>query len=163
MNEDSYKDPTSWYIKYPKGITPFIWRAEDGTLTRRSHVFGNINYTLDQYQKQCLKTAVYPESSSGSKVAITYCSLKLAGEAGEIAEKVGKYFYRGDRLPLNVGETHEDAVRSMLKKEIGDVLWYCAQLSAELGFSLSEVAGANIEKLSGRAERGTLKGSGDDR
>jgi hypothetical protein len=32
-----------------------------------------------------------------------------------------------------------------------------------LGLDLEEVAGANIEKLRGRRDRGTLHGSGDDR
>ena len=53
--------------------------------------------------------------------------------------------------------------REELKKEIGDVLWYAAGLSAELGLSLEDVAAFNIAKLQSRKERGVIKGSGDNR
>ena len=50
-----------------------------------------------------------------------------------------------------------------ISKEIGDVLWYCSQLSSEFGLSLDKIATQNIDKLSSRQERGVLQGSGDDR
>lgn len=90
---------------------------------------------------------VYPE-----KHAIVYPALGLAGEAGEIAEKVKKYL-RGDK-PLD---------KQALLKELGDPLWYITSLADDLGFTLQDVVDANIEKLSSRKERGVLKGSGDDR
>lgn len=102
---------------------------------------------FDEYQEAALATAFYPRG-------LTYPALKLCGEAGEVAEKIGKYFRDGgDMTDLRAG----------LLKELGDVLWYISALSNELGFNLSEVAEANIEKLKGRAVRGTLGGSGDDR
>jgi len=48
-------------------------------------------------------------------------------------------------------------------KELGDVLWYVAQLASELGLDLDRVAEANLEKLLSRQRRGVLSGSGDDR
>ena len=47
--------------------------------------------------------------------------------------------------------------------ELGDVLWYVAQLSTELGLSLEQVASANLSKLKSRSQRGTLQGEGDHR
>jgi NTP pyrophosphatase (non-canonical NTP hydrolase) len=50
-----------------------------------------------------------------------------------------------------------------MSKELGDVLWYVAQIASELGLDLDEVAQANLEKLLSRQRRGVLSGSGDDR
>ena len=50
-----------------------------------------------------------------------------------------------------------------LSKEIGDVLWYLAALSQELGLELQDIAEQNIIKLQSRKDRGLLSGSGDNR
>ena len=80
-----------------------------------------------------------------------YPALGLAGETGEVCEKIKKEFRDGE---LDV---------EGLKLELGDVLWYLARVAAEYGFSLGDVAMSNVEKLEGRRERGTLQGSGDKR
>ena len=89
-------------------------------------------------------------------VGLSYLFLKLNGEAGEVAEKFAKII----RDKGGVG-TEED--RQELIKEVGDVLWYLAQISNELFVGLDEVARLNIEKLRSRKERGVLGGSGDNR
>jgi NTP pyrophosphatase (non-canonical NTP hydrolase) len=53
--------------------------------------------------------------------------------------------------------------KNAIAAELGDVLWYCAALAGDLGFTLGEVAEANISKLQSRKDRGTLQGSGDNR
>lgn len=107
---------------------------------------------FDTYQKECNKTAVYPKV--GEK--FVYPLLGLQGEAGEISEKIKKVFRdEGGKL------TKEK--REEIKKELGDVLWYLAQLSKELGLKFSDVAKANLEKLASRSKRGMLHGSGDNR
>jgi len=50
-----------------------------------------------------------------------------------------------------------------IEKELGDVLWYLAQLATELGLNLEEVAKKNLEKIYSRKKRGKIKGSGDKR
>jgi NTP pyrophosphatase (non-canonical NTP hydrolase) len=50
-----------------------------------------------------------------------------------------------------------------MSKELGDVLWYVAQLASELGLDLDEIAQVNLDKLLSRQRRGVLSGSGDDR
>lgn len=87
------------------------------------------------------------------KAKLIYCALKLAGEAGEVAEKVGK----GIRDHSN----HVDP--RALALEIGDVLWYVAQLARCIDYNLSEIAALNVRKLKDRQKRGVLGGSGDDR
>ena len=91
---------------------------------------------------------VYPPKSS-----ITYPTLGLVGEAGEIAEKVKKWI-RGDKPAL-------DAHGLLL--EVSDVLWYVTALADDLGYTLQDVIDANVEKLTSRKERGVVKGSGDGR
>jgi NTP pyrophosphatase (non-canonical NTP hydrolase) len=87
---------------------------------------------------------------------IVYPTLGLTNEAGEVAGKVKKIFR--DRQGV---VTDED--RAALTLELGDVLWYLAELCTQLGIDLEDVAAANIEKLRGRTARGTLAGDGDDR
>ena len=101
---------------------------------------------FNEYQSQASKTAIYPE-----QYKIVYPALGLSGESGEVAEKVKK-FIRDGKLD-----------KSLLMKELGDVLWYISALSSDLGFSLEEVAQSNLDKLNSRLERGTLQGSGDNR
>jgi hypothetical protein len=56
-----------------------------------------------------------------------------------------------------------DPVRESLKLELGDVLWYVAQLASELGLDLDAIANANLDKLASRAARNVIAGSGDQR
>ena len=102
--------------------------------------------TLSSYQKAASSTAIYP-----TQHAITYPALGLAGEAGEVANKVKKII-RDGKLD-----------KAALKGEIGDCLWYIAALCRDLNIDLGYVAKANLEKLQDRKARGTLKGSGDTR
>ena len=107
---------------------------------------------FDEYQKQCKKTAVYPVIGK----SFVYPVMGLMGEAGEVAEKFKKLF-RDDKGKLTNDKKIEIA------KELGDVLWYLAQLSTELGLKFSDVVAINLEKLSSRRERNVLHGSGDNR
>ncbi|MDT8307173.1 MAG: nucleoside triphosphate pyrophosphohydrolase family protein [Anaerolineae bacterium] len=107
---------------------------------------------LDEYQRQSRKTW----SLISTDHPIVYPTLGLANEAGEVAGKVKKIFRdRGGEIAA------ED--REALKQELGDVLWYLAQICTELDLSLSEVASANLTKLFSRLDRGTLYGDGDNR
>lgn len=87
---------------------------------------------------------------------LIYPVLGLLGEAGEIANKLKKVA-RDD-----VGIMSDEKVDAV-SKEVGDVLWYVAATSTELGYSLDEVASANLNKLADRQERGVISGDGDER
>ena len=110
--------------------------------------------TMNDYQHTAGSTAVYP--GQGAMGGLMYATLGLTGEAGEIANKVKK-------IHRDKGGVLDAADRTSIAKELGDVLWYVAQLAFELGYSLDDVATANLEKLAARANAGTLQGSGDDR
>ncbi|MGO8907646.1 MAG: nucleoside triphosphate pyrophosphohydrolase family protein [Solirubrobacteraceae bacterium] len=106
---------------------------------------------LSEYQRRSRSTAEYPREAW-----LAYPALGLAGEAGEVAEHAKKAI-RDD------GGKVSDERRSAMAKELGDVLWYLAQLTSELDLDLDEIAEANLEKLLSRQRRGVLSGSGDDR
>lgn len=115
---------------------------------------------LDEYQDRALETAIYPRSPEG--IGLLYTALKLNGEAGEVADKIGKAV-RDDALMSGMGGELIAERRYALAKELGDVLWYVAALANELGYSLESVAALNLAKLGARRVAGTLQGEGDDR
>ena len=100
--------------------------------------------TFDKYQQIAGGTAIYDE-----KYKVFYPALGLAGEAGEVANKVKKLM--------------RDSVEHDIAGEIGDVLWYVAALCSDLDLSMEDVAIKNINKLHSRKERGVISGSGDNR
>jgi NTP pyrophosphatase (non-canonical NTP hydrolase) len=107
---------------------------------------------FNDYQQKSRRTALYPNQGDN----YVYPTLGLAGEAGEVAEKIKKI------IRDKAGKVSDDD-RVAITKELGDVLWYVSQLSTELKIKLEDVALKNIEKLESRLKKGTLSGSGDDR
>ena len=107
---------------------------------------------FSEYQALSRRTAAYP----GAGDDLTYPALGLCGEAGEVAEKVKKTI-RDD------GGVLSDERREALARELGDVLWYTAQLATEAGLDLEQIAADNLDKLLSRQRRGVLSGSGDER
>ena len=107
---------------------------------------------FSEYQRRSRETAVYPHLGDN----LVYPALGLCGEAGETAEKIKKAI-RDD------GGVLTDERRAALAAELGDVLWYVAQLATEAGVDLDEIAESNLEKLLSRRERAVLHGSGDFR
>ena len=99
------------------------------------------------YQEWQRSMDFYPQNST----TLAFHTLGLCGEAGEVAEKVKKN-YRDQEL------SREDLLR-----EFGDVLWYLSAVAGDLGYSLEDVARANILKLEDRRRRGVERGSGDHR
>lgn len=108
-----------------------------------------MNFT--EYQTKARSTAIYPETHT-----IIYPALGLAGEVGEVCEKIKKAI-RDD------GGVFTEDRRNELTKELGDVLWYFAALCTDLGVSMEFVAAANIVKLIDRVSRDKIHGEGDNR
>ena len=114
--------------------------------------------TLLDYEEQAMDMALYDGF-------LIYPTIGLAGEAGEVANKVGKMLRDNEILP-DGGEPVFDMdfeQRLGLAKELGDVLWMLTAVSNDLGFDLEEIATMNLEKLRSRQRRGRLRGSGDNR
>lgn len=107
--------------------------------------------TLNDYQQAALSTAIYPHDHE-----IPYLVLALGEECGEVAGKVKKVIRDKD------GQFFQTDIRA-IALELGDVLWYAANIAHVLGYKLSDIAQLNIDKINSRMERGTLHGEGDER
>lgn len=158
------------------------------TFEIESNRLGLINIA-NYYQNISTKSALYP--GQGTALGLIYCGLKLNGEAGELAEHVGKamrddslmhdkycgYCHASGKDPLDDGKycprckgTAESESkeltpqrRELIIKEIGDLLWYLSALCNELGITLAYAMLSNLRKLASRTARNALRGSGDDR
>lgn len=124
--------------------------------------------TLNEYQEQAMTTCT--ESSDNDM----YSLFGLIAEVGEIADKVAKGVRKQTiSIEENViqprygRDPHKKIMlkdfEEGMKKELGDVLWFCAHLAHRFGWSLEDVAQMNLEKLADRAKRGVIIGNGDNR
>ena len=115
---------------------------------------------LFDYMLQTKQTAVYPkdmpEGRDDGFLGLMYCAIKLAGEAGEVAEKIAKAA-RDDGCKITEGRCQQIAM------EIGDVFWYLVRICDELYLDPREVLQQNLAKLASRKQRGVLGGDGDNR
>lgn len=127
------------------------------------------------YESTVMPLAFYPGRGTG---AITYPALGLAGESGEVLEKVeglglenpAKVVVSASRVAEHAkkalrddGEKITPERREAIVKELGDVLWYITATANELGLTLEDIAKKNVEKLLDRNKRGVLSGEGDKR
>jgi NTP pyrophosphatase (non-canonical NTP hydrolase) len=107
---------------------------------------------LEQYQQESRKTY----KDLGVDSSLTYPVLGMLNEAGEFAGKFKKIF-------RDKGGVIDEATRLALRDELGDVLWYLTQICTNLGYTLDELAAANLEKVLSRLERNQIHGDGDNR
>jgi len=105
---------------------------------------------FETYQRQALTTAKMDKTKKW------YFALGLAGETGEVVEKIKK-FYRDDKEEITK-ERLED-----IKQELGDTLWYLSTLAAAFDLKLEDIAAANLQKLALRELTNKIHGDGDNR
>ena len=99
-------------------------------------VWATIDAGFTAYQEQAQRTA-RTEMPYRDRLAVA--ALGLVGEAAEVSEKVKKF----------LGHGHDLDTLDMLE-ELGDVLWYIAEMTTILGAELGVVAGMNVAKLRAR-------------
>lgn len=109
---------------------------------------------FDEYQKLASTTATY--GNWNQEYRLMYLTLGLAGETGEVVEKIKK-------LMRNDAGVLTEEKKQLLVHELGDVLWYISELATELKVPLRSIGEANIQKLADRAARGVIKSEGDVR
>lgn len=108
---------------------------------------------INEYQKKAHETACYMGMENGD---FRYPVMGLAEEAGEVSGKFAKAVR--DANGIIDGDRREE-----IKKELGDVCWFVAEISTLLSLDLEEVMQGNLDKLASRAARGVIHGSGDNR
>lgn len=120
--------------------------------------------TFNDYQKKAHTTALYLDklkknfilTSELEKIlSISYVGLGL-GEVGETQNKIKK-------ILRDSGGVITEEMKNNIEKELGDILWYIAELCTLLDVKLEDVAFDNIKKLFSRKDRGVIVGSGDNR
>lgn len=111
---------------------------------------------FDEYQKKAAKYDLSEATADLKAVGFIEKVLGLVGEAGETADKIKKILRDKDGAV-------SDEDRDLIKKELGDTLWYVASIARYLDVPLSEVADGNIEKLESRYQRNKIHGEGDKR
>lgn len=99
--------------------------------------------TLNQYQLAARETSLH-------KNPVIYPALGLAGEAGEVANKIKRAAGQSGILRTELLNLLE------LKDELGDVLWFISDLASDLGWTLNDIARDNLHKLHERQMAGTI-------
>lgn len=107
--------------------------------------------TLNEYQEKALSTAIYSDNYK-----IIYPTLGLTGEAGEVSDKVKKVLRDKD-------SNFDEETNKQIALELGDVMWYCATLANDLGYTLDDICQMNYDKLQSRKNRDAIHGNGDNR
>jgi NTP pyrophosphatase (non-canonical NTP hydrolase) len=111
---------------------------------------------FNDYQKQCKKTDMGKAAQNGMSPGFLYYVLGLAGETGELVEKIKKLF-------RDKGGVIDDDFRYVIKKELGDIQWYAARLADSFDIEFNDVATSNIQKLQERFKKDMIHGDGDNR
>lgn len=101
---------------------------------------------FNDYQKEARLTA---NTDLTLVNALCNWSMGIAGESGELVDYIKKVVYHGK--PLD---------KDNIISELGDILWYIANLAKELDITLEDVAFSNIMKLRNRYPDGFIKGGG---
>jgi NTP pyrophosphatase (non-canonical NTP hydrolase) len=94
---------------------------------------------FNEYQKEAMVTL----SEESRRDMLLNAALGFAGEGGEICDHIKKHLFQGHELN-----------REHIIKEVGDILWYAAQVAEGTGINLEEIAKRNIEKLRKRYPEG---------
>lgn len=127
----------------------------------------NGDVKLREYAEMVHGAAIYRDgvdalldSASREDIAkmlrIFYAATGLAGEAGEVANKVKKI------LRDNAGVV-DDEVRHKVLGELGGVAWYLNAAAEEFDLRIEDVLNYNYDQITDRQARDVIRGDGDDR
>ena len=110
--------------------------------------------TLNDYQTKAWKYAL-PSAQEAS-----YLFPGIAAEVGELCGAHAKWIRDN---PTTTDPELWEKKQEMLKKELGDILWFVAGIASNYYWKLEDIAQMNINKLEDRKQRNVIQGSGDER
>ena len=124
---------------------PPKWGINDGTPSRATRqnaptsLFAReITMDLRTYQERARETDRNPGTDEQARM------IPLAGLASETGELLGEY-----KKYLRDGENHK-LFKERLVEEVGDLLWYVANVATKFDLDLAQVAELNLTKCKGR-------------
>lgn len=82
-------------------------------------------------------------------IRVNHALIGMSGEVGELCSLLQKWIYYGKQFGTE-DETHLERLRVLFAEEVGDVLWYAAELCNALGLDMGAIMEANIAKLKKR-------------
>lgn len=138
---------------------------------------------FNEYQKKAHETAIYPTDitlnldrtfiygegripTKTEQLSWIYPTIGLAGESGELLNKLKKVIRdQNGEIPNcnHLSPVDEHICKATICSELGDLLWYIAELCDKFDMTMDYVAGYNIQKLALRAKQNQIKGLGDNR
>ncbi|MDQ2630597.1 MAG: nucleoside triphosphate pyrophosphohydrolase family protein [Actinomycetota bacterium] len=101
---------------------------------------------LNEYQRLANLTDKRPATEADDQMALVFPLMGIASEVGSLITQYKKHVRDGDAHPL---------FSQRIKEELGDVLWYVANLAGKLDLKLDDIAGLNLERI---AERWPMEG-----
>jgi NTP pyrophosphatase (non-canonical NTP hydrolase) len=97
---------------------------------------------FDSYQMKALGTDRVPaRAGSDDALSLIVPMLGLAGETGQLLSEYKKH--------LRDGEAHR-LFKERVSEELGDLLWYVANVASKFDLTLDEIAVANLAKVKAR-------------
>ena len=158
-----YTQRIDWLVSGDDGEDDFSRRLKED-LEKENLSLDNNNLISD-YNGLIQESKIYPENRP-----IEYPSLGLAGEIGEVAEKVLGLCATGGKVDETVKKTMRDnsgifskEKREAILKELGDVLWYITATAQDIGYTIEDVITNNFNKIQKRINTNTQHGQGDNR
>jgi len=97
---------------------------------------------MKSYQRQALATDRVPQTSENvDATSLIVPMLGLAGETGQLLSEYKKY--------LRDGAAHK-LFKERVSEELGDLLWYVANVASKFNLDLDQIAAANLNKIGAR-------------
>jgi NTP pyrophosphatase (non-canonical NTP hydrolase) len=97
---------------------------------------------FDRYQKEALRTDRVPaQDDTDGVLSLIVPMLGLAGETGQLLSEYKKHLRDRDAHRL---------FKERVGEELGDLLWYVANVASKFGLTLDQIAVANLAKVKSR-------------